>query len=311
MPHLHVKLFGQLQIFQDERELHAFDAQKARELFCYLLVHRDHAHAREALAGVLWEDSSPAQAKKNLRQALWRLQTSLAADGVLPAVVIPEGEWVRVNPDADVSLDVADLEDAFVAARGIPGRDLDSDAAAKLQNAIALYTGDLLEGWYQDWCLHERERLRHMYLAILDKLVANCDANRLYENGLVYAERMLQYDRARESTYRHLMRLQYLMGDRTGALRQYDRCVAALRDELDVPPASRTEELHNQIRADRLHGSDDSRSEEVAVTAPAETVLVEVLARLRQINAALLETETRLQREILTVERALHLERLG
>jgi len=44
-----------------------------------------------------------------------------------------------------------------------------------LQEAVRLSYADLLEGWYQDWCLYERERLQNIYLLILDKLMVRWD----------------------------------------------------------------------------------------------------------------------------------------
>jgi hypothetical protein len=38
--------------------------------------------------------------------------------------------------------------------------DLNEAQAQLLKDAVNLYCGDLLEGWYQDWCLFERERLQ-------------------------------------------------------------------------------------------------------------------------------------------------------
>jgi two-component SAPR family response regulator len=93
---------------------------------------------------------------------------------------------------------------------------------------VALYHGDLLEDWFQDWCLYERERLQNIYLAALDKLMDYCEASRDYDAGLAYGTRILRHDLARERTHRRLMRLYYLAGDRTSALRQYDRCVQIL-----------------------------------------------------------------------------------
>jgi DNA-binding SARP family transcriptional activator len=48
------------------------------------------------------------------------------------------------------------------------------------------------------------------------------------------------------------MRMAYLAGDRTGALRQYERCVQALQEELGVRPGRRTEELYRMVREDAL-----------------------------------------------------------
>jgi len=46
------------------------------------------------------------------------------------------------------------------------------------------------------------------------------------------------------------MRLLYLAGDRTGALRQFERCRNALSDELGVAPGQRIRALYERIRAD-------------------------------------------------------------
>jgi hypothetical protein len=48
------------------------------------------------------------------------------------------------------------------------------------------------------------------------------------------------------------MHLYYLMGDRTGALRQYQDCVAALMEELDVSPSQSTLALLNQVQQDDI-----------------------------------------------------------
>src|ERR1700675_5041594 len=94
-----------------------------------------------------------------------------------------------------------------------------------------------------------------MSLAMRSKLMSYCESHDQYENGLQHGARILACDRAREHTHWRLMRLQYLAGNRTGALRQYERCVAALREELGVKPAKRTTELYEQIRDDSVDES--------------------------------------------------------
>ncbi len=155
VPTLNICLFGKFCVRRNGQLLEGFDARKVQELFCYLLLHRDHPLPRETLASILWPDTTTVLSKKSLRQVLWQLQTALAPqdEGAKERILIVEPEWLQLNPEADLWLDVAVLEHAFDLAQTIPGKKLDAQLARVLQNVVQLYQGPLLEGWYQDWCL--------------------------------------------------------------------------------------------------------------------------------------------------------------
>jgi DNA-binding SARP family transcriptional activator len=291
---LHICLFGKFKMLYGEQVLADFDAYKAQELFCYLLIHRDRPHTREALADLLWRGRSTAQSKKYLRKTLWQLQAALGSQvGPLgKRVLLVEPDWIQLNSKAALWLDIAVFERAFICLQGVPGRELDSQGAQTLQSAVDLYRGELLENWYQDWCLCERERLQNIYRAILDKLISYCEAQRNYEAGLVCAARILRCDRARERTHRQLMRLHYLAGDRTTALRQYEHCVAILKEELGVTPTRRTVALYKQIRSDQLDDSVQTPAQ--ATTLETTIMLPKILDRLNQIHAALINVEQKI-----------------
>src|SRR5262245_12825447 len=147
MPLLSVRLFGKLSVQHDEQMVNGLDACKVRELLCYLLLYRRSPHPRENLAALFWGDSSTAQSKKYLRQALWELQTALNAH-LHPGhegLFLVEPDWVRLNPVAELWLDVDLFEQAFSMTQGIAGPALDARAAEALQNAAQLYQGDLME----------------------------------------------------------------------------------------------------------------------------------------------------------------------
>lgn len=306
MPTLHVHLFGKFRAESNGCELENLDACKVQELFSYLLLHRNRPHPREALAALLWGDSSSARSKKYLRQTLWQLQTSLESRLEIAAgqVLAVDPNWVQLNSKADLRLDVAVFEQVFARVGGRPGRELDEQTAQSLQGAVELYSGDLLEGWYQDWCLFERERLQNMYLIMLDKQMAYCEAARQYEAGIAYGARILHYDCAHERTHRRLMRLQYLAGDRTAALRQYERCVSALERELNVRPERRTVTLYEQIRAGRYGeagASAPARAEAPGAPAvsPSEA---HALGHLKQLQTFLSNVQSQVLQDIQALE---------
>lgn len=304
---LNIYLFGKFSVQRDGRELDGLDARKVQELFCYLLLHRDHALSRETLASLLWPETTTTLSKKNLRQALWQLQSGLGSQNELVSdrTLIVESEWIRLNPEADLWLDVAVLENAFQLVQKIPGHDLDKQKAQILHDAVQLYQGPLLEGWYQDWCIYERERLQSMYLAMLDKLMGYCEVRRDYETGLLYGMRIMCYDRARERTHRRLMRLHYLNGDRASALRQFEQCASALDEELNANPSKGTMELYEQILADQLDELKSVCSSTEISSEISEYILPGILSRLIQLQASLSDLQTQVGQSIKVVEEAL------
>lgn len=322
MSQLNANLFGKFSLSRDGHELHVLESPKLQELFCYLLLHRVTPHPREMLATLLWSESCTAQAKKYLRQALWHIQSALdePCQCEQSRVLCVAPEWVRFNPDAELCLDVAIFDCACAKARGLAGRTLDAATACEINRAVELYRGDLLEGWYQDWCLCERERLQSLYLIMLDKLMSYCEAHQEYERGLDFGARSLRHDSARESTHRRLMRLYYHAGDRTAALRQYQRCAAALKAELDVKPAQRTATLYEQIRADNFESvppmiggsatsdaalADNELSANAASSTAATIPLPELLEHLRQLGKVVAKIQQQVQQGIQTVETVL------
>lgn len=248
MSALRVHLFGRIEAFVGP-EKPALEGRRLQELLAFLLIHRGHPWPREVLADSIWGEGDPEQLRKGLRQSLWKLQSGAdLRDGAF----LVDAEFVGVNPDCPLWLDVAEFEAAHDAARGRRGVDLDDATAAQLRAATDLYRGDLLEGWYVDWCLPERERLIGLHLAMLNKLSAWCAARGRFQEGLAYAHRALQHDPAHERSHRHLMRLHHLSGDRCAAIRQYRHCVQALQEELGVDPDARTVSLFQQIAGDAL-----------------------------------------------------------
>jgi DNA-binding SARP family transcriptional activator len=289
---LRIHLFRKFSVEYDGEALKGLGSTKVQELLSYLLIHRNRPRPREALASLLWGDTSTDKSRKYLRQALWHLQTLLKSH--IPAeadqLLLVEDNWVQLNTGSEIWLDVAVLEDAFVVLKDKPGWQMDATDKDVAQTAVEVYQGELLEGSYQDWCLFERERLQNMYLAMLFKLMSYCEANNEYEAGQLYGFRILNYDRASERTHRRLMRLQYMAGDRTAALRQYDRCVAALDEDLGVKPDERTVTLYEKIRSgetERTERPAQAPLSRLNPVRPSALLLTDVMDRLEDLQISL------------------------
>lgn len=281
-----VKLFGRPCYAVAEQPIHGMEARKVQELFIYLLLHRAHPCSREALVAMLWEERDETHARKYLRQALWQLQGALErACYPHEPIMQVDSEWVQIHPQAPIWLDVEEFERAYTLLRLGQNRDLSNEQADALCRAVGLYEGDLLGGWYQDWCIFERERLLQMYLVMLDALIDHAEQMQDYAGGVHFCELALRKDPARERTHRRLMRLYCAAGNRSAALRQYELCVNLLQRELNVGPSKSTEALYEQIRSDQIDVHPHS-SEAASDSEEMEALLHE----LTHLQSTLLQT---------------------
>src|SRR5688572_30643688 len=250
MSSIKVSLFGKFKVAYGEKGTY-IRARKVQELFVYLLMFRNHPQPRESLSEVLWADQPVTKSRKNLRQTLWHLQSTFkkTKNSSRLEVFIDDG-WVNIRFPTDFWLDIAEFEQIFELVNHKRVRELSVEDFEAMRYAVDLYKGDVLEGWYQDWCIFERERFQMMHLMLLDKLVQYCEIHQKYDAGLAYGWQILRHDHAYERAHRQLMRLYALAGDRTQALHQYQRCVTALEVELGVGPSARTTQLYDQIETD-------------------------------------------------------------
>lgn len=305
MTGLKITLFGKFTIQRDGLSLKGFETRKAQELLSYLLIFRNHIQARELLSETLWGDQSSANARKYLRQALWRIQSALRVndDGSEIELLI-NNDWIEIDLSGDFWLDVAEFEKVFDLVKGKTVQELNTRHLRLLEYAVTLYKGDLLESCYRDWCIFERERFLTMHLLLLDKLVQYCEIHRAYDTGLTYGIEILRQDPAYERTHRQLMRLYYMSGNRSQALHQYERCVSALRDELGVEPSERTKQLYEQVRSDRFKPVFPTSAAEgqpiVKTKVRVTPTLHDVLHRLDEVSTIL----NRLEHELAGLRKA-------
>lgn len=253
MDPLHVRLFGPVEVYEGETRRPPFPTKQAKGLFAYLVLNRDSAHTREKLAGTFWAERPDRSARKCLRTTIWRVRAVLEPEGIVPGTYLKmRDHTMEFTGGADFRLDVAQFEDCLQRANGSSGEDSDVHSLRRLERAVALYRGDLLEGVYEDWCVCEQQRLRLLLIGALKSLI-ECHAKRgEWIEARGWSQRLLDYDPLREPAHRELMRFQFLTGDRPAALRQFDKLVELLNDEFEVSPMPETIALHEAIRAGHL-----------------------------------------------------------
>ena len=307
---LELRLFGTGQASYAGCPFPGFPNQQPYLLICFLLLNRRQIHPREHLAAVFWGEYPTQTSRKYLRNALWRARHLLQANGARAEEYLRiHDDSVSFSPASQYWLDVEDFEAAVLPYQGVSGRELSVDEAALLEEAIALYSGDLLTGVYEDWCLYERERFSLMHLNTLGKLMLFHEFSGSYEKGLDCGRRILASDNTRERVHRRLMRLQWLSGNRGAALAQYKLCAQILYETLGVSPLEETTRLYQQMKYGQFNpsiwtnyqkGRQPTRTvRDESVPLLAEQTLQEILqlqANIAEIGAKLHQIERQLVR---------------
>lgn len=231
---LDVRLLGGGSVRFDGRPADALSVPRVLRLFARVAVAPGGVVDRAKLAFDLWPDSTDAQARTNLRKLLHDARSALPA---LETALQLDGTVVRWRDRAPVHVDVTELRLA-----------LDEGDA---DGVVALYRGDLLPGCYDDWLVRERDALRAAACDLLDTAATTAIGADRAVDGLRYGRALVAADPLRETGYRACMLASSMLGDRTGALREYHRCVEVLEQELGVEPEAATVALYETLRETR------------------------------------------------------------
>ncbi len=228
---LKVKLLGQFDIQLNGAPIEV-RTQSAQSLLAYLLLNAGTAHRRVKLAGLFWPDTSESNARNNLRHALWRIRKAIGHDHLLT-----DNVSVALDTDSAYWLDAAVLETA-----------VDEEGSAdELIDVVAVYTGELLPGFYDDWVVLERERLKAVFEQQIKRLLDRLVQERRWDDLLHWGEHWIALGRSPEPAYRALMVAHAELGNQASVAAVYQRCVETLREDLDVEPSQETRALYDRL----------------------------------------------------------------
>ncbi len=266
-----IELFGGIRATCGSRVVSHFESRKAVSLLAYLAYYRDRMHPREVLAEMLWPDEDPVATRDRLRQALAAIRRLLGPEGVSPgSILLADRSEVGLSPDTITT----DVKQFVTSTESAARTDDPSLRLCHLRDAIDLYRGELMPGYYDAWIASERECLAEVMYECLNQAADLLETAGRVSEATEYARLAVRADPLREEGYAALIRL-YAADGRVGdALRKYHDLERVLREQLGVAPSDATKAL-----AIGLRGSRSESPSAAAMAAPMST------------GAALLEPE--------------------
>ncbi|MBN1484135.1 MAG: tetratricopeptide repeat protein [Chloroflexia bacterium] len=321
MSSLHIRLLGSFAVRRGQAEAR-FETDAARALLSYLVLQAEIAFSRERLAGLLWPEQAGPEALHALRQTLSRLRSAIGDRQANPPFLHVSRQAIQFNEQGDHWLDVRDFVALLAEVQSHRHRRLESCRFCmhRLEEAAALYRGDLLGGFYleslpfEEWLFLERERLHRQAMQTFYHLANYYERRGEFERAQDYARRQLELEPWREEGHQQLMRVLALSGQRSAALAQYENSRQLLQEELGVEPGPDTVRLYRQIRDGELEQPSLSASNLPAQLTPfvgRQAELDRIAERLNSMDCRLLTLlgpggvgKTRLALEAASAERA-------
>jgi TolB-like protein/DNA-binding SARP family transcriptional activator/Tfp pilus assembly protein PilF len=200
-------------------------ARKTRALLAILSLANGKPVPRGRLIGLLWDRSNEAQARMSLRHALSELNRLV--NGRVPGLIEIDRQSVRLNAQM-----------CWIDAFAPP------DHFERLLDDL-----DGISPSFDDWLTSERSMFEDRGRASLEQdLQRLTEADAAPELQAAAARKLVNFDPTHEGGVRRLMTAFVKMGDRTQAVREYERCRQALRNQLDLSPSKETVALYEAIR---------------------------------------------------------------
>ena len=246
---LRIFLLGQFKLLSGEIPID-LPSRPAQAALAYLALNPGVSHRREALASILWPDATESNARSYLRQALWRIRKSFQSGSLA---------WEDYLQISDISVSLDDRSDCWIDA-SVLLEPIQKEDIGQIDHVVGLYSGELLPGFYDDWVVLERERLRAAYHQKMNLLLEQLVQTKQWDQVLNHAERWIQLGSAPEPAYRALMRAHAGLGDLGMVSAVYQRCLEALQRDLALEPSPETTRLYEQIIMGEA-GSSEARPE--------------------------------------------------
>ena len=224
-----VTLFGTWRLSRDGMALSI--PSSAQRLVAFVSL--NDSPSRSFAAGTLWPEVTEHRAHASLRSAVWRVAKNA------PGLLVARDD--RLALADGVTVDVQALRDIFVRFLDDPGDDFDYSRWSES------LTGDLLPGWYDDWVLVERERLRQMRIHALESMARRLGRAHRYAEGIEVGMAAVAVAPLRESAHREVIRIHLAEGNVAEALRQFEVCAQLLRADLGLEPSEQMIDLMQPV----------------------------------------------------------------
>lgn len=226
MKNISVSLLGDPIVKLNNKEVY-FPYKKAEGLFYYVCINKKIT--RDEAINIFWADSDETSARKNLRDAIYKIKKTLFND------IFSSTSKSVIEFNSEINLEV------------------DTDSINP-SNIVNKYTGDFLGNFlikncydFENWVSEKKEDYKKIYTKAIAKKVNELVNIGDFKSIQKYSNVLIESDPYNEKTYRYLMKIYALSGDYNKAIKLYYDLADILKRELDIEPETTSKKMFKEI----------------------------------------------------------------
>lgn len=222
---LSVKLLGTPSVKLNDKQI-TFPYKKSEALFYYVCINKKVS--REHATHMFWNDCSEETARKNLRDAIYKIKTSIHEN-----IFSSSKSFIEFSNEFLVETDVEIFSET---------------------NAVNIYEDEFLSNFsvkncydFENWMEEKRNYYKDVYIKSLQAKISALLSISDYTSIEKYGNILIKQDPYNEKTYRYLMKIYALSENYNKAIKLYNDLKSILYKDLGVEPELRTKKFFNEI----------------------------------------------------------------
>ncbi len=232
MAKIRLRLFGPPEIYKNDEKVF-LPYRKAEALFYYLVIQKQAT--REELVGLFWGEIQDELAKKNLRNAMYKIRKAFDME----VIHSPQKSIVLLNDEISIISDYHQI-------------------MKNPSEMTDLYRGEFLKGFsvkdeamFSHWLENQRTLFESQYISVLYKEVEKAIKQKDFHMGEKISKEIIEQDPYDERAYRLLMNVYDEFSLPNKGLEVFQNLARFLEEELGVEPSEDTRRLYRRMQKEQ------------------------------------------------------------
>jgi ATP/maltotriose-dependent transcriptional regulator MalT/DNA-binding SARP family transcriptional activator len=248
---LTVKVLGHVEIFRDPSKPFAADAwttRRARDIFCYIATRKNRRAPKDVLIDAFWGGEDLDAIEKNFHPTISHIRKALNSRQTLKQnfIIFRDGSY-QLSPEFSYRIDTEEFLGEIASAEAAKADKRSEDFRKHLENAVALYRGDFMEGLYEDWAEEQRTYFSEQFSRVLNALAKLSVTEKRWADAIRYANQILAIDPYREDLHRLVMRVLAAQGKPAAVKKHFEEMSVLLKQDLGIEPSAETRKVFGEL----------------------------------------------------------------